>query len=199
MSGEALKLSMDIVIASFDSMSEVNMDYTITLYLHQYWRDERLAWDRDANESMTLRLEGDGQEERRGRKGREGKGSCSGDFSKAIWVPDTFLANDKHSFLHDVTETNKMLRLYSDGFISYGMRSAPRPSPPLPYATRLPPHTHRPRGVASRVEQPLREGSLDLDWLGSLTLRPPFFGCQTSCCPKYQGLQLVLVRAQQLI
>ena len=37
-------------------------------------------------------------------------------------MPDTFLANDKNSFLHDVTETNKMLRLYSDGYIAYGMR-----------------------------------------------------------------------------
>ncbi len=41
---------------------------------------------------------------------------------RSIWVPDTFLANDKNSFLHDVTETNKMLRLYSDGYIAYGMR-----------------------------------------------------------------------------
>ncbi len=75
-------------------------DYTLTLYLHQYWKDERLAWAKTGNLSMTL----------------------SGDFSKNIWVPDTFLANDKHSFIHDVTETNKMLRLYSDGYISYGMR-----------------------------------------------------------------------------
>lgn len=32
------------------------------------------------------------------------------------------LANDKKSYLHDVTETNKMLRLHSDGYIEYGMR-----------------------------------------------------------------------------
>lgn len=111
-------LEMDIVISSFDSVSEVNMvrfelcafvkanrsflqDYTVTMYLHQYWRDERLSWGEDGRStSMTL----------------------SGDFAKSIWVPDTFLANDKNSFLHDVTETNKMLRLYSDGYIAYGMR-----------------------------------------------------------------------------
>ena len=37
-------------------------------------------------------------------------------------VPDTFFANDKHSFLHDVTEANKMVRLYGDGTLVYGMR-----------------------------------------------------------------------------
>ena len=109
---------MDIVISSFDSVSEVNMvcferctfvkasttslqDYTVTMYLHQYWRDERLSW---------------------GESGRGSSMTLSGDFAKSIWVPDTFLANDKNSFLHDVTETNKMLRLYNDGYIAYGMR-----------------------------------------------------------------------------
>ncbi len=31
-------------------------------------------------------------------------------------------ANDKNSFLHEVTEKNKMVRLKSDGTIAYGMR-----------------------------------------------------------------------------
>ncbi|KAK6039233.1 Neurotransmitter-gated ion-channel ligand binding domain protein, partial [Cooperia oncophora] len=92
---------MDIIIASFDSISEVNMDYTITMYLHQYWTDERLSWGGSVPiDEMTL----------------------SGEFSQNIWVPDTFLANDKHSFLHEVTERNKMLRISGDGKIAYGMR-----------------------------------------------------------------------------
>lgn len=73
----------------------------MTMYLYQYWKDERLAWlPNHRNESITL----------------------GGDFSQKIWVPDTFLANDKSSYLHDVTEVNKMLKLYSDGYIAYGMR-----------------------------------------------------------------------------
>ncbi|EYC34652.1 hypothetical protein Y032_0001g78 [Ancylostoma ceylanicum] len=99
--GDALLLTMDIIIASFDSISEVNMDYTITMYLHQYWTDERLSWSNSVPiDEMTL----------------------SGEFSQNIWVPDTFLANDKHSFLHEVTERNKMLRVSGDGKIAYGMR-----------------------------------------------------------------------------
>ncbi|KAG1652043.1 Gamma-aminobutyric acid receptor subunit beta-like [Nymphon striatum] len=74
-------------------------DYTITLNLQQYWTDGRLAF---SNESSELTL--------------------SGDFAEKIWVPDTFFANDKNSFLHDVTEKNKMVKLSSDGSIAYSMR-----------------------------------------------------------------------------
>lgn len=97
--GKPLLVGMDLTIASFDSISEVNMDYTITLYLNQYWKDERLAFGK-GNELLTL----------------------SGDFSERIWLPDTFFANDKNSYIHDVTERNKLVRLKSDGEITYGMR-----------------------------------------------------------------------------
>ncbi|XP_046394630.1 gamma-aminobutyric acid receptor subunit beta-like isoform X2 [Ischnura elegans] len=97
--GAPLYVGMDLTIASFDSISEVNMDYTITMYLNQYWKDERLAF---SNEEEILTL--------------------SGDFAEKIWVPDTFFANDKNSFLHDVTERNKLVRLNGDGSITYGMR-----------------------------------------------------------------------------
>ncbi|XP_067118247.1 gamma-aminobutyric acid receptor subunit beta-like isoform X1 [Centruroides vittatus] len=97
--GLPLYIGMDLVIASFDSISEVNMDYTLTLYLNQYWKDERLAFGEE-NHELTL----------------------SGEFAERIWVPDTFFANDKNSFLHDVTEKNKMIRLQSNGSIAYGMR-----------------------------------------------------------------------------
>ncbi|KAL7645050.1 UNVERIFIED_CONTAM: hypothetical protein RMT77_003420 [Armadillidium vulgare] len=97
--GEPCYIGMDITIASFDSISEVNMDYTITMYLNQYWKDERLAFSSN-DEVLTL----------------------PGDFAEKIWVPDTFFANDKNSYLHDVTEKNKMVRLHGDGAITYGMR-----------------------------------------------------------------------------
>ncbi|XP_012279714.1 gamma-aminobutyric acid receptor subunit beta-like [Orussus abietinus] len=97
--GEPLLVGMDLTIASFDAISEVNMDYTITMYLNQYWKDERLAFSHD-EEVLTL----------------------SGDFAEKIWVPDTFFANDKNSFLHDVTERNKLVRLAGDGSVTYGMR-----------------------------------------------------------------------------
>ncbi|GAB0097058.1 Gamma-aminobutyric acid receptor subunit beta-like [Sergentomyia squamirostris] len=108
--GEPLFVGMDLTIASFDSISEVNMDYTITMYLNQYWRDERLAfnafapYDSYSGSGLTDAL------------------TLSGDFAEKIWVPDTFFANDKNSFLHDVTERNKLVRLSGEGAVTYGMR-----------------------------------------------------------------------------
>uniref|UniRef100_A0A0N4Z0B3 Gamma-aminobutyric acid receptor subunit beta n=1 Tax=Parastrongyloides trichosuri TaxID=131310 RepID=A0A0N4Z0B3_PARTI len=99
--GPAIELHLDIMLASFDSISEVNMDYTITIDLHQYWQDDRLSWSKDLNiEEISL----------------------SGEFSNRIWCPDLFLANDKQSFLHTVTENNKMLRVSRSGNVTYGMR-----------------------------------------------------------------------------
>ena len=52
-------------------------DYTITMYLNQYWKDERLSFSPEEDRVLTL----------------------SGDFAEKIWVPDTFFANDKNRFV----------------------------------------------------------------------------------------------------
>ncbi|XP_070138344.1 gamma-aminobutyric acid receptor subunit beta-like [Drosophila bipectinata] len=109
---EPLHVGMDLTIASFDAISEVNMDYTITMYLNQYWRDERLAFN------IFEQSNGVDYEE----AGLSDVLTLSGDFTEKIWVPDTFFANDKNSFLHVVTERNKLVRLGGDGSVTYGMR-----------------------------------------------------------------------------
>ncbi|CAF0842138.1 unnamed protein product [Adineta steineri] len=96
---EPLFLDIEIRLASFDSISEVNMDYTLTLYLNQYWRDERLIFG-NTSEEITL----------------------TGEIIDKFWLPDTFFPNDKSAYLHDVTEKNKMIRLSGNGDILYGMR-----------------------------------------------------------------------------
>ncbi|EDS40962.1 gamma-aminobutyric-acid receptor a beta subunit 1, 2, 3 [Culex quinquefasciatus] len=106
--GDPLTVGMDLTIASFDAISEVNMDYTITMYLNQYWKDERLY-----DQNGDIMIDDDGAND---------VITLSGDFAEKIWVPDTFFANDKNSFLHDVTERNKLVRLAGDGAVTYGMR-----------------------------------------------------------------------------
>ncbi|KAK0064827.1 gamma-aminobutyric acid receptor subunit beta, partial [Biomphalaria pfeifferi] len=83
-------------------------DYTITMYLNQYWQDERLQFI--YNDSLDL-----------GENRSVDTMTLTGAFAEKIWVPDTFLANDKNSFLHDITEKNKMVRLYGNGSLVYGM------------------------------------------------------------------------------
>ncbi|XP_035780568.1 gamma-aminobutyric acid receptor subunit beta-like isoform X2 [Anopheles albimanus] len=125
--GEPLHVGMDLTIASFDAISEVNMDYTITMYLNQYWKDERLAFNAyalwgDNQHSDHTSGGGGGGDIMIEDDGANDVITLSGDFAEKIWVPDTFFANDKNSFLHDVTERNKLVRLAGDGAVTYGMR-----------------------------------------------------------------------------
>lgn len=106
------------------------------MYLNQYWKDERLAfnaysiWGPDVPAGSATSggtAIGSRQYDQNGDIMIEDDGAndvitLSGDFAEKIWVPDTFFANDKNSFLHDVTERNKLVRLAGDGSVTYGMR-----------------------------------------------------------------------------
>ncbi|XP_063089277.1 gamma-aminobutyric acid receptor subunit rho-2 isoform X2 [Cavia porcellus] len=75
-------------------------DFTMTLYLRHYWKDERLAFPSTSNKSMTF----------------------DGRLVKKIWVPDVFFVHSKRSFIHDTTTDNIMLRVFPDGHVLYSMR-----------------------------------------------------------------------------
>ena len=71
------------------------------MYLRQNWRDQRLTYRAtpDNEKSVEIRL-GEGTWER-------------------IWVPDTFLRNEKRANFHEVTVSNRLLRLNSTGYLWY--------------------------------------------------------------------------------
>ncbi|XP_039622452.1 gamma-aminobutyric acid receptor subunit beta-4 isoform X2 [Polypterus senegalus] len=97
--GPPVTVGMSINIASIDAISEVNMDYTITMYFQQSWRDKRLAYT-----ALSLNLTLDNR------------------VADQLWLPDTYFLNDKKSFLHGVTVKNRMIRLHPDGTVLYGLR-----------------------------------------------------------------------------
>ncbi|XP_078502975.1 gamma-aminobutyric acid receptor subunit rho-2-like [Lissotriton helveticus] len=98
--GPAIPVGVDVQVESLDTISEVDMDFTMTLYLRHYWKDERLSFPSTTNKSMTF----------------------DGRLVKKIWVPDVFFVHSKRSFIHDTTTDNIMLRLYPDGQVLYSMR-----------------------------------------------------------------------------
>ncbi|KAG7255583.1 hypothetical protein CRUP_014954 [Coryphaenoides rupestris] len=98
--GAAIPVGIDVQVESIDSISEVNMDFTMTLYLRHYWQDHRLAFPSGSNRSRTFDAR----------------------LVKKIWVPDVFFVHSKRSFIHDTTVENIMLRVYPDGNILYSVR-----------------------------------------------------------------------------
>ena len=44
-----VRVGINIHVASMDDISEVNMDYTVTVYFMQTWHDPRLILDPDGN------------------------------------------------------------------------------------------------------------------------------------------------------
>uniref|UniRef100_A0A8C7D0I2 GABA(C) receptor n=1 Tax=Oncorhynchus kisutch TaxID=8019 RepID=A0A8C7D0I2_ONCKI len=98
--GPAVPVGVDVQVESLDSISEVDMDFTMTLYLRHYWKDERLSFPSTTNKSMTF----------------------DGRLVKKIWVPDVFFVHSKRSFIHDTTTENIMLRVFPDGHVLYSLR-----------------------------------------------------------------------------
>ncbi|XP_032207370.1 gamma-aminobutyric acid receptor subunit rho-3 isoform X2 [Mustela erminea] len=98
--GSPVPVGIDVQVESIDSISEVNMDFTMTFYLRHYWKDERLSFPSTTNKSMTFDHR----------------------LIKKIWVPDIFFVHSKRSFIHDTTVENIMLRVYPDGNVLFSLR-----------------------------------------------------------------------------
>ncbi|KAK6295094.1 hypothetical protein J4Q44_G00343200 [Coregonus suidteri] len=98
--GHTVQVGVDVQVESLDTISEVDMDFTMTLYIRHYWKDERLSFHSTTNKSMTF----------------------DGRLVKKIWVPDLFFVHSKRSFTHDTTTDNVMLRVYPDGKVLYSLR-----------------------------------------------------------------------------
>ena len=76
-------------------------DYMVSMYLRQAWRDPRLQFElpRNMKPNTEVRL---------------------GDKTwEHIWIPDTFLRNEKGASFHAVTVENRMLTLKSSGALWY--------------------------------------------------------------------------------
>ena len=75
-------------------------DYSVNFYLRQRWNDPRLTWGKPPYEHLKeIRLENHMWTE--------------------IWIPDTFFRNEKKANFHEVTVSNRLIRLQNNGDLFY--------------------------------------------------------------------------------
>lgn len=87
-------------VNDISSISETKMEFSVTLYLRQIWKDERLAFSTRGNHSVTLNHR---------------------QFDR-MWTPDVFIRNLKAGVFHTITVPNRLIRLSPDGTILYSQR-----------------------------------------------------------------------------
>lgn len=92
-------VSLYLVSITFQLGFLFSQEYTMTVFLHQSWRDDRLSYNH-TNETLGL----------------------DSRFVDKLWLPDTFIVNAKSAWFHDVTVENKLIRLQPDGVILYSIR-----------------------------------------------------------------------------
>ncbi|XP_032120006.1 gamma-aminobutyric acid receptor subunit theta [Sapajus apella] len=97
--GAPVPVRISIYVTSIEQISEMNMDYTITMFFHQTWKDSRLAYyETTLNLTLDYRMH------------------------EKLWVPDCYFLNSKDGFVHDVTVENRVFQLHPDGMVRYGIQ-----------------------------------------------------------------------------
>ena len=76
-------------------------DFTIDIYLRQYWTDERLAFGHLTSDPIL---------------------TLSSNINKQIWIPSTYFLRTKRAYMHDVTTENYLLQISPNGSIFYSIR-----------------------------------------------------------------------------
>ncbi|CAH3142455.1 unnamed protein product, partial [Porites evermanni] len=96
-----MDVSVDMLVSNIWAIEEARMDFTIDVYLRQYWKDPRLSF-RETKLQKTLTLNRQTIDE--------------------IWVPSTYFFNAKKAYFHDVTTDNYLLQINSSGNVFYSVR-----------------------------------------------------------------------------
>ncbi|XP_064636425.1 glycine receptor subunit alpha-2-like [Lineus longissimus] len=97
--GKTTYVSLDMFVQDFSRIDTNTMDYHVSVFFRQRWRDSRLAYTAYTT-PLTLGFARVGE----------------------IWVPDSFFNNEKTGIQHAVTVPNKLLRIYPDGEVLYSQR-----------------------------------------------------------------------------
>jgi cation transporter family protein len=99
MKDRATEVKLGIYVNSFYSINEQTMDYSISMYLRQLWKDPRLAFESPDGKTKEVKL-------------------LEKQYDK-LWKPDTFFRNEKEADYHAITVMNQLIRINASGFVRY--------------------------------------------------------------------------------
>lgn len=102
-SGKPLKVFLSVMIESITDISEVNMDMTLTICIHQAWHDHRLH---STTDFLPM----------------EDAFSIPANLQPKIWVPDLHILGAKKSVIHSTISQNSALRLRRRGFLDLSLK-----------------------------------------------------------------------------
>jgi len=97
--GDPVDVLISFHVISFGSINEVDMEYTMDVYLRQQWQDSRMEFTE-----------------------RDGHVTVPPKSVDRMWMPDIFFPNEKRAALHDITVPNKLMRIYPNGTIIHSVR-----------------------------------------------------------------------------
>ncbi|XP_077869860.1 glycine receptor subunit alpha-3-like [Saccoglossus kowalevskii] len=98
--GSPVVVTCFVWISSLHSVSEITMDYGVTMFLIERWTDPRLEFN--GTEAIDLHSQSN--------------------LIDNIWTPDLYFVNEKEGRFHTVTVDNKQIRIYPNGTIIYDIR-----------------------------------------------------------------------------
>ncbi|XP_061163867.1 glycine receptor subunit alpha-2-like [Saccostrea echinata] len=92
--------TVQLYILSLDSSGDSSMDFKMSFFLRQRWKDVRLSHNFSGISVLELHHSA----------------------IEAVWVPDIYFVNEETAHFHSVSVPNKMLNIYPDGEVSYSVR-----------------------------------------------------------------------------
>ncbi|KAI0238404.1 Glutamate-gated chloride channel [Lamellibrachia satsuma] len=91
-------VDLSIYIISLGPIDQVKMEYTVDLFLRQRWFDPRLTHRIPLPITVSYRM------------------------YEYMWVPDTYIINEKHAVFHEMTVPNILIKVFPNGSIFYSRR-----------------------------------------------------------------------------
>ena len=94
--------SEDLGISGLTTCLHLFQDFTLDMYFRQFWKDDRLKFDRGSTGLEKLVV--------------------GAEYINLIWTPDTFFVNEKSAYFHEATTENQFLRILHDGNVLRSIR-----------------------------------------------------------------------------